>query len=406
MTLFSFIDYLHAAEQEFVMDPDSTLELRKFVAPEFVLGDGALAQIGRFAKNFGSQKALIVTDPGLIGAGWVQRALDSLAVEHISWSIFQDVTPNPKDHEVAAGARFFRNNECDIIIAIGGGSPMDCAKGIGIAHANGKNVLEFEGVDEVLMPGPPLICIPTTAGTSADVSQFAIINDTARRVKIAIISKMVVPDVALIDPETTTTMPAELTAATGLDALVHAIEAYVSNASSPITDMNALSAISLVADNLIPAIENPGKIGYRNNMMLGSLLAGLAFSNASLGLVHAMAHSIGGLLGSPHGLCNALLLDHVVEFNYPAAAERYDRIGLAMGLDMNGCAKEKRRDVLLDGISRLRTRVGITTTLGALGITREDIPQLSANAYIDPCFATNPRTSDVQEIARVYERAL
>lgn len=388
------------------MNPDITFELRKFVVPEFVYGAGALNQIGRYARNFGAQKALVVTDPGVIQAGWVEKALGSLAAENIPWVIFQDITPNPKDHEVAAGVRYFRDNGCDIIIAVGGGSPMDCAKGIGIAFGNEKNVLEFEGVDEVQMPGPPLICVPTTAGSSADVSQFAIINDTNRKLKIAIISKMVVPDVALIDPETTTTMSAELTAATGLDALVHAMEAYVSNASSPITDMHALAAIPLLAGNIVPAIGNPQDMSYRNNMMLGSLLAGLAFSNASLGLVHAMAHSLGGLLGLPHGMCNALLLNHVVDFNYASAPERYDRIGQAMGIDMSGMAAGKRKDALLNAIVALRKDTGVGASIGRLGVTREDIRQLSINAFNDPCLATNPRQASVQEIEVIYEAAL
>jgi alcohol dehydrogenase len=388
------------------LKPETTLELRKFVAPEFVYGVGALKQIGRYARNFGAKRALVVTDPGLVQTGCVEKAIRSLDAENISWTIFQDVTPNPKDHEVAAGVRFYRDNGCDIIVAVGGGSPMDCAKGIGIAHTNERNVLEFEGVDEVQMPGPPLICVPTTAGTSADVSQFAIINDTTRKVKIAIISKTVVPDIALIDPETTTTMSAELTAATGMDALVHAFEAYVSNASSPITDLHALAAIPLLAGNLIPAIAHPQDMACRNNMMLGSLLAGLAFSNASLGLVHAMAHGLGGLLGLPHGMCNALLLEHVVDFNYPAAADRYDRIGLAMGLDLGGLGQEQRKNALLRGIVALRQKAGITTTIGALGVTRGDIPQLATNAFNDPCFATNPRDASVQDIESLYERAL
>jgi alcohol dehydrogenase class IV len=323
------------------MNPESMMELRKFVAPEFVYGAGALALVGRYAKNYGARKALIVTDPGLVQAGWVEKALDSLKSENISSAVLQNISPNPKDHEVADGVRVYREKGCNIIIAIGGGSPMDCAKGISIAHTNDKHILEFEGIDEVPMPGPPLICIPTTAGTSADVSQFAIIVDTSRKVKIAIVSKMVVPDVSLIDPETTITMPAELTVATGMDALVHAIEAYVSNASSTMTDLNALAAIPRLTQNLIPAVENPGNLEYRNNMMVGSLLAGLAFSNASLGLVHAMAHSLGGLLDLPHGMCNSLLLHHVVDFNYQAAPDRYNRVGMAMGVELDGLAQAR-----------------------------------------------------------------
>jgi len=337
---------------------------------------------------------------------WLGRVLDVLKAEKIPWVVFQDVTPNPKAYEVAAGVECYRDNGCDITIAVGGGSPMDCAKGIGIAYANGKDVLSFEGVDEVPMPGPPLICIPTTAGTSADISQFAIINDTTRKLKIAIISKTVVPDVSLIDPETTTTMSAELTAATGMDALVHAMEAYVSNAASPVTDLNALAAIPLLAQNLLPAVENPMNMEYRNDMMMGSLLAGLAFSNASLGLVHAMAHSLGGLLGLAHGMCNTLLLEHVVDFNYPAAAERYDQIGRAMGLDLGELDTEHRKQRLLQSLCELRSAAGIDTTLSTFGVTHADVHQLAVNAFNDPCAATNPRSASVQEIEALYEKAL
>ena len=388
------------------MNPEDSMELRKFVAPEFVYGNGALSLIGRYARNFGARKALIVTDPGLVEVGWVEKATGLLEAEKIPSVVFQNVTANPRDYEVAAGVESYREHGCNIIIAIGGGSPMDCAKGIGTAHANDRNVLDFEGVDEVPMPGPPQICIPTTAGTSADVSQFAIITDSSRKVKIAIISKTVVPDVSLIDPELTATMPAGITAATGLDALVHAIEAYVSNASSPVTDLNALAAIPLLSQNLIPAIENPANMEYRANMMMGSLLAGLAFSNASLGLVHAMAHSLGGLLDLPHGMCNSLLLDHVVEFNYRAVPERYVRIAKAMGLGFDGMATAEYREALLTGIVRLREGAGIKTSIGALGVTRSDIAQLAGNAFHDPCLATNPRESSVKDIERIYEKAL
>jgi alcohol dehydrogenase len=387
------------------MIPDVRIELRKFVAPEFVYGSGALTLIGRYARNFGAQKALVVTDPGLIETGWARKATASLDAAHIPWAMFHDVTPNPKDHEVAAGVRFYQEHECDVIVAVGGGSAMDCAKGIAISSANNKNVLEFEGVDEVPMPGPPLICVPTTSGSSADVSQFAIIADTARKLKIAIVSKTVVPDVSLIDPATTTTMSAELTAATGLDALVHAMEAYVSNASSPVTDLNALGAIPLIAQNLVPAIRDPQNLEYRNNMMLGSLLAGLAFSNASLGLVHSMAHSLGGLLDLPHGVCNALLLDHVVDFNYPATGGRYDKIAEAMGIELSGLREAGRKEALLQGIAELRKDAGVAATIGALGVKAADIPQLAKNAFDDACSATNPRKLSAQDIEQIYERA-
>jgi alcohol dehydrogenase class IV len=384
----------------------SPLELRKFVVPEFVYGVGALNLIGRYARNFGAVRALVVTDPGVMAAGWTERAIESLRAEGIDSTVFQDVSPNPKDHEVAAGVSCYRETDCDIIVAVGGGSPMDCAKGIGIAHANDMDAIAFEGVDEVPTPGPPLICVPTTAGSSADVSQFAILNDTTRKLKIAIVSKTVVPDIALIDPTTTTTMPADLTAATGIDALVHAIEAYVSNASSPITDIHALTAIPLLTENIDAAIDNPTDMRFRNNMMQGSLLAGIAFSNASLGLVHAMAHSLGGWLGLSHGMCNALLLDRVIALNYPAVPDRYDRIAAAMGVHLAGLSGDQRLQALLRRIEALRASTGIAGTMSGLGVTRADIPHLAANAFKDPCLATNPRKVDVAEIEAVYEALL
>ncbi len=387
------------------MEQERLPELRKFVVPEFVYGPGAINLVGRYAKNFGAHRALIVTDTGVIDAGWLEPVTASLQNEGVLWVVYKDVTPNPKDSEVFPGVEMLRENGCDIIIAVGGGSPIDCAKAIGIVHANGEDVLSFEGVDEVPMPGPPLICIPTTAGSSADVSQFAIINDTHRHLKVAIISKLVVPDIALIDPETTTTMPADLTAVTGLDALVHAMEAYVSNASSPITDLHALEAIPLLSNNLLCAVREPRNMACRNHMMTGSLLAGMAFSNASLGLVHAMAHSLGGMTGLAHGICNAILVKHVVAFNYPAVPERYDRIAEAMGVRIEEVDADARKDALIARLEALLQSVETPLRLSRQGVRRSDIPQLALHAFHDPCLATNPRNVTQQEIEAIYEEA-
>jgi alcohol dehydrogenase class IV len=382
------------------------MEARKNVSPEFVLGTGALALVGRYAANLGATKVFLVTDPGVTAAGWTQQVTDALSRVNIAAYVFSDVSSNPRDTEIMRGARLYQDEHCDVIVALGGGSPMDCAKGIGIVASNDEHILQFEGVDKVPIPGPPLICIPTTAGSSADVSQFAIINDTTRHVKIAIISKAAVPDVALVDPATTTTMPAALTAATGMDALVHAIEAYVSLARSPVTDLNALEAIRLVANNLEAAITHPQDLRYRDQMMLGSLLAGLAFSNASLGLVHAMAHALGGLKDLPHGECNALLLEHVVRFNFDAAPERFLRIGEAFGLHLSGFPPERSKSELTSAIRAFRQRVGITRALGDFGITEKDIRVLARYAFGDPCLATNPIQPSVGDIERIYEQAL
>lgn len=330
------------------------------------------------------------------------EALESAGIPGV---IFSDVTPNPRSEEVMAGVEFYRNQACDLIVAVGGGSPMDCAKGIGIVNTNRKNILEFEGIDNVGKPGPPLICIPTTAGTSADVSQFSIINNLPKRVKIAIISKTVVPDVALIDPLTTVTMGPYLTACTGLDALVHAIEAFVSSANSPVTDLHALEAIRIIPSTLLDVIAHPDDVELRTKMMLGSLEAGLAFSNASLGAVHAMAHSLGGFLDLPHGECNSILLNHVMAFNYYAASERYNKIGEAMGIDLNKMTTEEKRKAIFNEITRLKKSVGIVKALGERGVRKSDISELSKKAMEDPCMVTNPRHPSQRDIEVVYEEA-
>ncbi len=379
------------------------MELRKFVLPESILGEEALGLAGRYASNLCARKVLVVTDPGVAQAGWLQLVLDSLKKAGVTYVVFDQVAPNPTDNMVMAGAGLYLQEQCNMIIAVGGGSPMDCAKGIGIAATNGQHVLAFQGVDKVKIPGPPLICIPTTAGTSADVSQFAIITDSQQKVKIAIISKAVVPDVALIDPLTTVTMPAELTAAVGMDALVHAIEAYVSRASSPLTDLHALEAVRLIVAHLPGAIEEPKNLAHRNPMMLASMLAGLAFSNASLGLVHAMAHSLGGFLDLPHGQCNALLLEHVVAFNYPHAAGRYAKVAAAFGLA--GAGKSDGREELTAALSAFRQRAGIRFRLRELGVAQADLALLAEKALQDPCVVTNPVMPTREEIQAIYELA-
>ena len=383
---------------------ESNFELRKFVVPEIIYGVGALDLVGQYSENLDSRKALIVTDPGIQAAGWTDAVIRSLNEKGIQNCIFADVTPNPRDYEVMAGAEVYKENECDLIIAVGGGSPMDCAKGIGIVISNDKHVLEFEGVDEVEIPAPPLICVPTTAGSSADVSQFAIILDSRRKVKIAIISKTVVPDIALIDPQTTTTLGQELTAATGMDALVHAFEAYVSNAHSCLTDIHALEAIRLIKANLLNAINDPLSIQAREPMMRGSMHAGLSFSNASLGLIHSMAHCLGGDLDLAHGLCNAILLEKVVAFNYKWAEPRYRTIAVNFGLDAD-TPFDMMKDELLNKLKEFRIKAGINDSLGHLGVTKDLIPKLARYSLEDPCIATNPIMPTQKQVEDLYNEA-
>ncbi len=380
-------------------------QLRKFFVPEFIFGPGALNLTGQYVKRFKAKKVFIVTDEGLIKAGWLKKIISVFKKEKISFFVFDKVKPNPTDLTVEDGVKLLKKENCDILVALGGGSPMDCAKAIGIAFTNNKPVIKFEGVDEVKIPGLPLICIPTTAGTSADISQFAIITDTSKKRKFAIVSKKAVPDVALIDTSTTLTMSEELTIQTGMDALVHAFEAYVSNASSTITDYHALKAIEIIILNLPMVIKHPKNILYRNNMMLGSLFAGFAFSNAGLGLVHSMAHSLGGSLNLPHGECNSLLLETAIKFNFDSVPEKYTDIAKIFGLQNTSIKKTLIRDFLIARIKDFKQKIGIDYSLKNIGVKLSNLDILSKIAINDACLATNPKQVTLKDIRMCYEEA-
>lgn len=382
------------------------LELRKFVAPEIVYGEGARLLAGQYASVFQADHILVVTDPGIISSGITQDVISSLKKYGVNFTVFSDVDPNPRAESVMEGARIYEQMHCNGVIAVGGGSAIDCAKGIGIVSSNRRHILEFEGVDKVEVPAPPLICIPTTSGSSADVSQFAIITDQRRKVKIAIISKTLVPDVALIDPVPLLTLTPELTIHTVLDALSHAFEAYVSNAHSSITDIHALEAIRLIITALPDVLRKPRNLALRSDTMLASMHAGLAFSNASLGAVHAMAHSLGGYLDLPHGMCNALLLPSVVRYNYPESSERYDTIGRLFGLDLSEKTIEERMDSLISAIHIFYEKIGFSCCLTELGVNASQLEELTEKAMNDACMVTNPRRAVKEDILKVYESAL
>ncbi|MCK6489963.1 MAG: iron-containing alcohol dehydrogenase [Planctomycetes bacterium] len=374
-------------------------ELRKFMVPECVVGEGAAALVGRCARNLGARHCLVVSDPGVAATGLVERTVALLAEDGLASTVFAAVSPNPRDHQVMAGTEVFRRCGADLVVAVGGGSPMDCAKGIAVVAANGGHILDYEGVDRIARPGPPMVFIPTTAGTAADVSQFAIITDSARRVKIALVSKLLVPDVALVDPATTRTLDRHLTACTGLDVLTHAMEALASTAHWRLTDLCALDAVRLVAGNLARAVADADDAGAHAAMAQASMQAGYAFSNVSLGAVHAMAHSLGGLLDLPHGECNALLLEHVVRFNWERAATAYEQAAEALGL-AGGC------EGLVAGLHALRLRLGVDGGLAARGVRHEHLAALAAAAHRDPCLVTNPRPATPAELEGIYAAAL
>lgn len=376
------------------------LELKKFVVPEFIYGVNARKMIGNYAKNFGASKALVVTDNGIIKAGWLDDIIIELKRADINYVVYSNIHPNPRDFEVMEGAEFFRKEKCNIIIAIGGGSVIDCAKGIGIVHTNNQPIAAFQGIDQVEIPSPPILCIPTTCGSSADVSQFAIILDTSRMLKMAIVSKALVPDAALIDPILLTTLPKNLIACTSIDALTHAIEAYVSTAQSAISDVHALESIRLISKYVVKAYSSNNDINALSKVMLASLHAGIAFSNASLGAVHAMAHSLGGITDIPHGQCNAVLLRHIIEYNYDYAKERYETIAKVIGIT------NPIKNNLLDYMDKLIESLNIPKDFKSFVISKDKIPSLESNALEDCCMVTNPRIPRIGEVGAIYERLI
>lgn len=380
--------------------------LRKFVAPEIIFGNGARLLASQYVQNFGGKKTLLVSDEGVKNAGWLKEITDLFEQEGVEYSLYTDVSPNPREEQVMAAAAQYQQENCDTLICIGGGSSMDLTKGVGIVVTNGGHILDYEGVDMISQAVPPLILIPTTAGSSADVSQFTIIQNQSERVKIAIVSKTIVPDVALIDPETTRSMDPFLTACTGVDALVHAIEAFVSTVASPLTDIHALEAIRLINTYLPTAVEQPDNSQVREQVMRASMEAGLAFSNAILGAVHAMSHSLGGYMDLPHGECNAILLDNIVDYNFSAAPERFSKIALTMGLDIHGLPEQEIKKALLAHIVDFKKMVDIPHKLQAVGVKTADIPVLAKKAVHDACLLTNPRKANQRDIEVIYEEAL
>ena len=378
----------------------------KFHAPEIVFGVDSMVEAAHAALRLGALRPMLVTDPGLIAAGWAQEMVDHLKEQGITARVWSALTPNPKDHEIAAGYQAYREHGCDVLVAVGGGSVIDAAKGVAILAANGGSILDYEGVDKAPMPIPPLVVVPSTSGTGADVSQFCIVTDTTRNTKITILGRSLVPDVTVIDPRLLTTMPEWLNAATGLDALTHGIEAFVSLGHNQLTDHHALRAVQMVTDNLVCTIERPADMQARILMAQAALEAGLAFTNAILGAAHAMSHQVGGLLDLPHGVINGVLLPHVIRFNADADPGPYKVIAEALGLADPGMPAAEAAFALADRIERLAVSVGVPRGLAQLGVSDDDVPRLAATALQDACMTTNPRQADEAQMQALFRAAM
>ena len=371
-----------------------------------LFGPGCAKEIGAKAQNLGAKKALIVTDAGLFKFGVADTIAAYLKDAGVDSHIFPGAEPNPTDINVHNGVQAYNDHACDFIVSLGGGSSHDCAKGIGLVTAGGGHIRDYEGIDKSTVPMTPLIAINTTAGTASEMTRFCIITNTDTHVKMAIVDWRCTPLIAIDDPKLMVAKPASLTAATGMDALTHAVEAYVSTAANPITDACAEKAISMISEWLSPAVANGENLEARDAMSYAQYLAGMAFNNASLGYVHAMAHQLGGFYNLPHGVCNAILLPHVCEFNLIACPDRYAKIAQLMGINTAGLTVTEAAYAAIDAIRELSASIGIPSSLSELGVKEQDLHVMSENAQKDACMLTNPRKATHDQVVNIFKAAL
>lgn len=371
-----------------------------------LMGPGCSDTLPDEIKSRGFKKALIVCGKRSAKSAEFKGITDNLAANGVEFVVYPGSQPNPTVSNVMDGVKVLKDNGCDFVISYGGGSPHDCAKGIALVAANGGNIKDYEGVNVSKKPQLPLIAINTTAGTASEMTIFAIITDEERHVKMAIVDKHVNPVLAVNDPNLMVSMPASLTAATGMDALTHAIEAYVSTAATPVTDACAQKAIELIQTYLRDAVADGNNMEARDKMAYAEFLAGMAFNNASLGYVHAIAHQYGGFYNLPHGVCNAILLPAVQEFNAKAAAPQLKDCAKFMGVDVSGMSDEEGAAACIAAIRKLSADVNIPKGFAELGAKEEDFDILATNALKDACGATNPVQATHDEIKAILAKVM
>lgn len=371
-----------------------------------LMGPGCVKNIAEEIKSRGLKKALIVCGKRSSKSEEFKGVTDLLEENNIKFIVYAGSQPNPTVTNVMDGVEILKENECDFVISYGGGSPHDCAKGIALVATNGGNIKDYEGINKSSKPQLPLISINTTAGTASEMTIFSIITDEERHVKMAIVDKNVTPILAVNDPELMVSMPKSLTAATGMDALTHAVEAYVSTAATPVTDACAQKAIELINDSLRDAVEDGNNMEARDMMAYAEYLAGMAFNSASLGYVHAIAHQLGGFYDLPHGVCNAILLPEVQVFNSKVCSNKLKDIAKFMGVDTSNMSDEEGAKVCIEAIRKLSSDIGIPAGLKELGVKEKDFDILADNALKDACGLTNPIKATHKDVKDILTRAM
>ena len=369
-------------------------------------GDGAIKEIATEAKARGFKKAFICSDPDLVKFGVTQKVTDVLSENNMEYELYSNIKPNPTIENVQTGVEAFKKAGTDYLIAIGGGSSMDTAKAIGIVINNPEfaDIRSLEGVADTKNKSVPILAVPTTAGTAAEVTINYVITDAEKNRKMVCVDPHDIPVVAFVDPGMMSSMPKGLTAATGMDALTHAIEGYITAGAWELSDMFHLKAIEIISRSLRGAVENTPE--GREGMALGQYVAGMGFSNVGLGIVHSMAHPLGALYDTPHGIANAIILPTVMEYNAEATGEKYRDIAKAMGVSgTDGMTQEEYRKAAVDAVKQLSSDVGIPADLKDI-VKEEDIPFLAQSAYDDACRPGNPKETSVEDITMLYKSLL
>lgn len=370
-------------------------------------GPGVIAKIGDRAKMLNMHKPLIVTTEGLskIDNGPVKQTIVSLEKAGVDYAVFTGAEPNPKIRNVQAGKKMYQDENCDSIITVGGGSAHDCGKGIGIVLTNGDDISKLAGIETLKNPLPPLMAVNTTAGTGSELTRHAVITNEKTHLKFVVVSWRNIPLVSFNDPMLMLDIPKDITAATGCDAFVQAIEPYVSVDHNPITDSQCKEAIQLIQTALPEVVANGHNIEARTKMVEAEMLAGMAFNNANLGYVHAMAHQLGGQYDAPHGVCCALLLTTVEEYNLIACPERFAELAKVMGFDTTGLTLYEAAQKSIDGMREMCRLVGIPSSIKEIGAKPEDFEMMAKNALKDGNAFSNPRKGTVEDIVKLYQKA-
>lgn len=385
------------------MNPNLTESFQFLLPTKVVYGPGCLKELTHELAAFGGKRPIVVTDGGVQRAGIAKRVTDLLDAAGVEYIVYDGVEANPKDVNVEEGARIAREFGADSIIAIGGGSPIDCAKSIGVLLAhNADKIKPYEGKTAATLPLPLLISVPTTSGTGSELTFSSVITDTANKYKMTVKSPFTAAKVAVCDPELTLSVPPMVTASTGVDALTHAIEAYTATCSEPISDAVALYAIELIYENLVQAVKNGSDLSVRSGMLMGSMLAGIAFSHSDVASVHCVAESLGGVYDLPHGMCNAIFLPYVMEYNMDYCQEKYARVAKAMGLSFSSI--EEGAKAAVEAVKQLCRDVGLPT-FRSLGVGEEQFDQIAEMSARNISTDSNPRPMSKDDYMAVLRKA-